>query len=467
MIRFALPMLAGNLLQISYGIINTMWVGHFLGENALSAAANGFSVLFLLIAVGAGLTLATNILISQYCGARNWAQVKRVVQSSTTLIFGLSFVLMLIGEYFTPALLRMLDTPPAVTALATGYLRVFLITLPCGFGFFLISSMLRGAGDSLTPLKFMAVSVAVTTVLDPVLMLGWLGFPRLGLNGTAVSSILAQVVALIALLGYLQRKRHLVAPDWLHLSIDWETTWQTIRIGVPAVVQQSLVSIGMLFVIRFVNDFGTTASAAFGVASRIDQVAFFPAMTIGMAVSTLTGQNIGANKYHRVREIFRWGLLFGCGITLLVTLIAVIAPQVLLHMFTGDAKVIAIGAHYLQIVGACYVLFAILFVSNGVINGAGHTFMTTVISLVSLWAVRVPLAWAFTHAMHSVTGVWYAMAISFVVSMLISVAYYFSGRWKRAIIKHQPAPAAEEAEPESESSLPAPLSTLDTCGETE
>ncbi len=467
LIRFSLPMLAGNLLQVSYGIINTFWVGNYLGKNALTAATNGFTVLFLLVGVGFGLTLATNILISQYCGAKEWPRVKQVVQCSTTFIGGLSFILMGVGIWIAPALLRMMQTPPEAMGMAESYLRLCFLTLPCGFGFFLISSMLRGAGDSLTPLKFMAISVVMTALFDPFLMLGWAGFPHMGLNGTAVSSFGAQAVALIALLIYLQRRRHLVAPDLRHLTLDWETTWLTLKIGMPSVVQQSLVSIGSLFVITFVNGFGVTAAAAFGAASRFDQIAFFPAMTIGVAVSTLTGQNIGANKHARVNEVFRWGLLLGCSITLLVSLLAVTVPQLLLRIFTNDQSVITTGINYLHIVGAFYVFFAVLFVSNGVINGSGHTLMTTLISLVSLWVVRVPLAWTFSHHMHRVEGVWYAMAISYVVSMLISVGYYYSGSWRKSVIMHTPPAAVCESETAVDIPPPAGEPSFDICIEPE
>ena len=474
LLRFALPMLVGNLLQVSYSIVNSIWVGRYLGSNALAAVAVGFPAVFLLIGIGAGLTMATSILIAQYCGAKNWAQVKRVVQSSTSLIFGLSLLLMIIGELTAPTLLRMINTPPAVMPIAQHYLRLYLLMLPCGFGFFLISSMLRGAGDSMTPLKFMAVSLLTTAILDPLLMLGWLGFPRLGLNGTAVATIIAQATALLALIIHLERTHHLVAPDWLHLGLDWETVWLTMKIGVPSVVQQLLVSIGTLFVQGFVNGFGAGAVAAFLLASRYDQIAFFPAMTIGMAVATLTGQNIGAHKHQRVNEVFRWGLLLSCSITLLVSATAVFAPYLLLRLFTNDAQVIAIGTRYLRVVGACYVLFSVTFVSNGVINGSGHTFMTTLISLISLWVVRVPLAWLFTHWLHRVDGIWYAMSISFATSMLIGLGYYYSGRWRKAIIKPDATPilaempeaeVAGETEEEPPQALNGPL--YDACPESE
>ena len=164
--------------------------------------------------------------------------------------------------------------------------------------------------------------------------------------------------------------------------------------------------------------------------------------------------------------MFRWGLLFGCGITALVSLLAMLFPQVLLRVFTNDASVIDCGIHYLRIVGACYVFFAVLFVSNGVINGSGHTFMTTLISLVSLWLVRVPLAWALSHHMHRVEGIWYAMAISYVTSMLISLAYYFSGYWRKAVIQHRPRPATAGESETTDETLPAASGPIfDPCPE--
>ena len=172
----------------------------------------------------------------------------------------------------------------------------------------------------------------------------------------------------------------------------------TIRIGVPSAVQQSLISVGMVFVTGIVNGFGDNATAAFGAASRVDQLAFMPAMTFSMAISTLAGQNIGANRHDRIRQIFLWGCLLSGGITLMASVLAVSLPRVLLRIFTPDAAVIDLGADYLRIVGSCYVFFAIMFVTNGVINGSGHTLVTTIISLVSLWVVRVPLAyWLVAH----------------------------------------------------------------------
>ena len=443
LIAFSLPMLAGSALQTAYSFVNAIWVGQFLGKTALAAVTVSFPVVFVMIALGAGLTLATNILISQHYGARDLPAVRRVVASSTALMGVLALALTFVGELLTPHILRAMDTPPDVLPLAAQYMRIFLLSLPLGFGLFLTRSMLQGVGDSTTPLYFQAAALGLNTVLDPLLMFGWLGLPALGLNGTAWATVIAQGLALAALVAMLRRRRNLVAPTLERGLLDWSTAWTTIRIGIPSAVQQSLISIGMVFVTGIINGYGADATAAFGAASRVDQLAFMPALTLSMAISTLAGQNIGAGRQHRVREVFWWGCALSGGITLICSVLVVALPRTMLRIFTNDATVIALGAHYLRIVGACYLFFAVMFVSNGIINGSGRTLVTTLISLVSLWVVRVPTAWWLSRRLGSIDGVWYAIAASFGVSMTVSLLYYASGRWRKSVAR-RPPPTPEQ-----------------------
>jgi putative MATE family efflux protein len=440
LVAFSIPMLLGSFLQTAYSFINAIWVGKFLGTSALAVVTVSFPVIFVLFAIGMGLTMATSILVSQNYGAKRMDELRKVVDSSTVLIYSLSIVLTALGELFAPTILRAMDTPADIFDASVAYLRIFLLSMPLGFGLFLTRGLLQGVGDSKTPLYFQLGSVLLTTALDPVLMFGWLGFPKLGLNGTAWATIASQIVALIALIAWLRAKKAPVAPSWPRFSHLGEPTWKMLKIGVPAAAQQSLVSIGMVLVTGLVNGFGETATAAFGAASRIDQIAFMPAMTFGMAISTVAGQNLGAGHHHRVREVFSWGCLFAGGITGLISAVVVAFPETLLRIFVSDAAVIEPGVSYLHIVGSCYVLFALLFVSNGIINGAGHTLTTTIISLLSLWIIRVPVAYWLSRRMGSVKGIWYGLALSFVFSMLASMAYYFSGRWKRSLNKKASAP---------------------------
>jgi putative MATE family efflux protein len=437
MIFFSLPMLIGNLIQTAYSFINAVWVGKGLGKTELAAVTVSFPTVFVLMAIAIGLTMGAGILASQFVGARDTERLRRVVQSATVLVGAVSLLVVTMGEILAPWILRQMDTPPEVYALAEGYLRIVLLTMPLGFGTFLVSALLRAVGDSRTPLYFQGAGALLSAGLDPVLMFGWLGCPRLGLNGTAVANLITQSISLLAMYGYLHWSRNMTAPDWRNLRADRPMLGLILKIGLPSAIQQSLVSLSFLFVTSFVNAYGTGAMAAFGAAMRIDQLALLPAITFSMAVSTMTGQNIGAQRLERVREIFWWGVLVSGGITVAISLLAVTVPRVLLRAFLDDPEAIRMGTAYLRAVGACYGFFAVMFVSNGVINGAGHTMVTTATSLIALWLTRVPLAAWFSHELHRVEGVWYACAIGLTVGMISSVGYYATGRWKRAVVHHR------------------------------
>jgi len=433
LVAFSLPMLAGNMLQVAYSLVNAVWVGRYLGPDALAAVTISQPVIFILIAVAGGLTLATNILVAQDAGAHAWDRLQRVVQTSYVLITAISFVLLALGLLNIDHLLALMKAPPNIYAASASYLRIVLWTLPFSFLIFLIGSILRGVGDSRTPMYFQTVSVIINAILDPVLIFGLLGAPKLGLNGTAWATLISQGIAVVALLIYVAAARPLVNPQWRRPRLDVTTAGLLVFLGIPTMVQQSVVSVSMLFIVRYVSAFGSTADAAFGAALRIDGVAFLPALTLGMAASTLAGQNIGAGKLERISEVFRWGTLLSGGISLVIMAVAMGVPWLLLRAFTTDPEVITIGTHYLRIVGLTYVFYAIMFVSNGVINGAGHTLVTTAISVVALLLVRLPLSGYLAHVMHHVTGVWYGMTLSVAVGMVLSVIYYSTGRWRQPI----------------------------------
>lgn len=437
MISFSFPMLLASFFHTAYSFINAIWVGQFLGTSSLAAITVSFPIVFILLAVATGLTLAANILVSQSYGSKNFRTVRKVVDNSTNLLAIISLLLLAIGELLAPQILILAGTPPDVLPLAISYLRIFLFSLPLTFGLFLLRNVLQGIGDSKTTLYFQATSIILSAILDPMLMFGWPSqiFPRLGLNGTAYATVFSQAFALITVIIYLKKKKNLVAPRWSGFSLDSHTAWKLIRIGVPTALQQALISMGMVCVVSIVNRYGATVTAAWGAAIRIDHLAMMPAMTLSGAISALSGQNIGAQKFERIKEIFFWGVIFNVSITLVVSILALTIPELLLRIFVSDLTVINAGVRYLNIMGYFYLFFALTFVSNGIINGSGHTLAITIFSFVSLWFVRVPLAHFLSIYLHSEIGIWYGVAISFVCSTCLSFAYYFSGRWKRPLEK--------------------------------
>lgn len=438
-------MLMGNVIHTAYSIINAAWVGNGLGTSSMAAITVSFPIVFVLLAVAGGLTLATNILVSQSYGARDFERVKTVARNSLLLTGAAGIGCLIVGHFGASLLVKATSTPVEVAPIAEAYLRLFVLTTPFLFVTFHFAAVLRGVGDSKTPLYFQAGSLLLTGVLDPFLMFGWSGLPRLGLNGTAVATLICQSGSCLLLGAYLVRIGHVVAPDWRQRRIDWGVSLLTLKIGLPSMLQQSFVAVGILMVVSLVNPFGAHSAAAYGIAMRIDQLAFMPAMAMGMAASTLAGQNIGAQRYDRVSEVLRWSILIACLFTLPAAAASISVPKWLIGLFSADADVIQTGAHCLRVAGFGYLFVAVMFSANGVINGSGHTMATTLFTLVVFYVVRIPLGMLLSEWMGRVEGIWFAILASYLIGVSMSLSYYRSGRWRKPVHARKAAAMAEEA----------------------
>lgn len=454
LITFSLPMLIGNVLQTGYGIVNTIWVGNKVGPDAVGATAVSFPIIFILIALASGATLATTILVSQYYGAKDYKMVEKIINNSFSISIIGGILLTAIGIIFADSMLRVMDTPTEIFAMASSYLKISLAGFILMFLTFLITSILRGIGDTVTPLVFMGIGLGINAILDPFMIIGIWPFPRMGLNGAAYASLIAQFLALLLAMIYLGRKKHVVVLNPKKLILDKHLTFLIFKLGFPSMIQQSLVSIGVFVITGIVNSFGAVAISAFGAAQRIENIAFMPAMSLGMAVSALTGQNLGAGKPERVKEIFKSGVIMTSAITLVLSAFIVAFPKLMLSMFIQEPEVLEIGVDYLRIVGSSYIFFAIMFISNGIINGAGHTITTMIFSLIALWFVRVPVSELLSRTSLKTHGIWIAIVISFATSMVISLIYYFSGRWKKPVIKKTGQPGVSKDESGNDIKVP-------------
>ncbi len=446
LLLFSLPMLLGNAMQIGYGIINTIWVGHLVGENAVGAVGVSFPVVYVAIGITMGMSMAATIVVAQFYGAKQYAMLEKAVGTSYSLALMLGAAMTIAGVLWCDPLLRLMKTPPENFAMASVYLRITFAGMILFYLGFLTNYILRGIGDTVTPLIFMSIGLGLNAIIDPFFIGGWGPFPRFGLEGAACASLVSQAVGLGACLVYLNRSQHVIALSPGRLNLDGRMVLLLFKIGLPSMIQQSLVSIGSLVVVTFVNSFGSEATNAFGATARVDMVTYMPALSMSIAAAALTGQNLGAGRTERVKEVFKWGVLMTSSITILISLVAVLLSKLIMRMFgVGDDATMGIGVSYLHIVGGCYIFFAIMFISNGVINGAGHTITTMALSLLSLWLVRVPAAWLLSRTGLGIKGIWVAIVLSSIVSMAASLGYYFSGRWKKStIIKRTPTPAFAE-----------------------
>jgi putative MATE family efflux protein len=429
---FALPMLLGNVFQQLYYIVDTLIIGHYLGTEALAAAGASFPVIFVLISLMIGITTGINVVISQYFGNKNFRMVTRAIDTAFIFVFLASIGLTLIGLVFSRDIFLLIGLPQELIPDATLYFNVYVAGLIFMAGYNTTSAILRGMGDSKTPLYFLIISTILNIGFDLLFVIVF----KWGIAGVSFATVLAQAIAFGLSVIYLNRYHPLIRFSFKGLSFDRKVFRHSLRIGIPTGLQHTFVSLGMMALMAIVNMFGTLTIAAYTIAWRIDSFAMLPAMNFGMALSTFVGQNIGANKLERVKKGLLATFWMTALISIFVSAVAWIYGKTLMGFFTDDKEVIEIGYDYLVIVSSFYIVFAGMFATHGALRGAGDTIVPMFITLFSLWVLRVPASYFLSLNMGP-QGIWWGIPIAWIFGLLASYIYYKSGRWKtKGVIKH-------------------------------
>lgn len=432
-LNFALPMLLGNVFQQLYNIVDSIIVGNFIGKEALAAVGASFPIIFTLISLIIGIASGTTIVIAQYFGAKDFERVKRAIDTLYIFVFFASIFITIVGISFSEPIFRLLRLPEEILPQAKSYINVYMLGIIASFGFNGTSAILRGLGDSKTPMVFLIISTFFNIGFDLLFVLVF----KWGIVGVAVATILAQGGAFLTAIIYLNRYHQIIQFSLTKLKFDRDIFRKSFRIGLPTGLQHTFVSLGMMAILGIVNTFGTNVIAAYSVAGRIDSIALLPAMNFSAALATFVGQNLGANKTERVKTGFHATLLMSSLIALFVTLVVLLFSRVFMGLFTPDPDVIRIGREYLVVVSSFYLVISALFMTNGLMRGAGDTLIPMFITLFSLWIIRVPLAYLLSRSMDE-TGIWWSIPIGWSMGLIVSYSYYLTGRWKKkVIIKHE------------------------------
>lgn len=426
---FTIPMFIGSVFQQFYNVVDSIVVGKFIGKEALAAVGSAFPVMFLLIALTMGATMGITVLISQYYGAKNYEKLKLCIETSYIVLIILAVGATFLGLMLDDYILLFLKTPPEIFSQAKLYINIIFGGLILLFGYNSTSAILRGLGDSKTPLYLLILASFVNVVLDLLFILAF----KWGVWGVAVATVISQGVSFIGGIIYLQRMNPLFKVNYFKLRFDKDIFLHSITIGLPTGVQQMFVAAGMIALTRIVNQFGTNALAAFTAAGRIDSFAMMPAMNLSMAMSTFVGQNIGAGKHARVKLAIKTGIVMSVGISIVVSFLVIVLSKPLLMLFTNDPAVISIGQDYLFVVGGFYSAFMLMFIFNGALRGAGDTIIPMFITLLSLWIIRIPIS-SFLSSKIGTIGIWWGIPIGWVIGAIFSGVYFSTGRWKKKVI---------------------------------
>lgn len=424
--QFAAPMLLGNVFQQLFSVVDSIVVGNYCGKDALAAVGSSFPVIFIVVSMIIGLVMGTTVVISQYFGAKDFVRVKRAIDTMYIYCAIAGVVSTIVGILIAEPLLRLLGLPEELMPQAVQYLKIYLSGMVIFFGYNGTSAVLRGLGDSKTPLYFLIIA----TIVNIVLVLLFVGVFKWGVAGAACATLIANAVAFGLAIYWLNKTHKLIRISLNGLHFDRETFRQSIKIGLPTGIQQTLVAIGALALMGIVNKFGTDVIAGFSVAGRLDSLAVIPAMSFSQALSTFVGQNIGANKPERIRTGLIATIKMSGIVTIVTTLVIVSGGHILMSMFTNDTEVIRLGDQYLTIVSSFYIMFTLMSIYTGLMRGAGDTLIPMFISLLSLWIIRIPIAW-YLSGKTGVTGIWWSIPSGWFIGLAFSYLYYKSGRWKK------------------------------------
>jgi putative MATE family efflux protein len=449
---FALPTLASSIVQSLNGTVNAIWVGRFLGENALAATANANMVMFLLISFVFGFGMAATILIGQAFGRKDIDEARRVVGTTAGGFLLISIAVAIAGWFFAPAILHLLATPAPAEPLALAYLRVIFLAMPGLLLLTMLMMSLRGAGDSMTPLWFMITAVVLDSGLNPVFILGLGPAPRLGIAGSATATLIANYTALLGLVGYIYLKDlplRLRGSEfrflWCNLSI-----LKTIVVkGFPMGIQMIVISLSAIGLVGLVNHEGVDTAAAFGVALQLWTYVQMPAMALGAAVSAMTAQNIGAGLWDRVGAITRSGILYSVLITSALVVLMTIADNPVMALFMGgDSPALPIARHIHLLATWNFILFGVTMVLFATVRANGAVWAPLIILCIGL----VPVRFGFilgTDQWLGADAIWWSFPVSSFANVALAIAYYLQGGWRKARMTAEERPDQEETTEEA------------------
>jgi putative MATE family efflux protein len=434
LLLFSLPILGSNVLQSLNGSVNAIWVGRYLGGAALTATSNANTIMFFLIGLVFGVGMASSILVGQAVGARDIDAAKRVVGTSAGFFFAVSIAVSVLGFLAAPSLLVWMRTPADALPFAVAYLRIIFVAMPFMFANAFITMVLRGAGDAKTPLLFSVLAVVLDIALNPLLIFGVGPLPKMGIAGSATSTLIANAVSMVAVLVHLYARKHFLClrrDELGYLRIDRAILASLVKKGLPMGLTMIVMSASAIVMITLVNGFGTETTAAFGAAMQLWNYIQMPAIAIGMAASAMAAQNVGARRWDRVSRVTIVGVAFNFIMTGTLAALIYLEARGALGLFLTDPDAIRIGMHLNAIVVWSFSLFGVSMVLSGVVRSTGAVIPPLAILVVSLWGLRIPFALALVGSWQA-DAIWWSFPLASLASMLLSIAYYRWGSWQKA-----------------------------------
>lgn len=420
---FSWPILLANLLQTSYQLIDSLWVGNLLGTSALGAVGVSGTILFTVLAFIIGLNNAALTILSQQKGRDDAEGLKRYLNAFVVLMTAISLVLGFIGFFFAEHLLNLLGTPDSMLHDAKVYLQINFLGILFLFGYNFISTIMRAMGDSNTPLRFVTIAVLMNTVLDPLFISGF----NWGIHGAGIATVVSQGTAF--LYGFIYLNRNRLAPFTQPTLPSWQEVKLILNLGIPSGLQTSVISAGSAAIMSVVTSFGGAVVAGYTAAQRIDSLIMLPAQSLSVAVTSMAGQNIGIKNWKRVDKIAKYGVTINFAIMLSIGILVLIFGEYGVKLFIQDGAAVDYGRRYIAVIALCYPFLGINFILNGIVRAAGAMYQVLVLNIISFWVLRFPLTSLFSSFSGEI-GIAYGMGLSYMISSVIAFSYFRFGKYR-------------------------------------
>lgn len=435
------PVMVSSLLQSMYNIVDTFWLGKLGGAESTSAVAGlqvSWPIVFLMISISFGFGSAGIALISQYTGARNPKEANESAGQVLTMscLFGVTIAVL--GFTFCHNIIDLLGVKDAIAEAAVTYLRIIFLGTPFMFTSMLFGFLMRAYGDMITPMKLEGITVCINIMLDPILIFGLAGFPRMGIMGAAIATIFSRSISAAIALYILFSGRAGIRVRFSYLKpVKWRVS-QILAIGVPASVGNSGTALGFVVLMAIIARLPNQGAvlAGYGIANRLTNLMFIAIQGLGVGVATILGQSLGADNVKRAEEVAKKGMILMFLILVGASLFLFLGREFLIQIFINNDAVIAEGSNFIRVFVFGMAFFGIFRAVNSAFMGSGHNVPTMILELGRLWGLRIPLAVIFGFVMDwGTSGVWFGMALSNVLGAGLALGLFRTGIWKKRVIK--------------------------------
>jgi len=433
---FLLPLIATNILQNLSGTINVIFVGKMMGVKAVAAISVFFPIIFFLLAFVIGLSAGTMVLIGQAWGAQDLHKVRSIIGSTLFLTLVGGTVIAVLGGAFAQPLLLLLGVDPSIMHLTLPYVQWMLFSSPILFVYIILTSILRGVGDSVTPLIALSLTSVLGLIITPALIDGYGFLPRLGIISPAIASIIGYLAVLVFLYYFLRKKKHPLQFDReliKQIRYHPENTAMVLKLGIPTGIQMVTNAMAGLVVIGLVNQHGAHATAAYGAVNQVLNYIQFPAISISIAASIFAAQAIGAGKAQLLSKVTKTALKMNIFFTGVLVILAYLFSKYLMALFITDPNVMELGQNLLFIVLWSYLFFGAAAIFAAIMRSSGTVTVPMLINIAAIVLIELPCAYGFSNRW-GLTGIWYAYALAFFMLCMMQATYY-QFVWKKKTIK--------------------------------